>query len=447
MQSANLIALGMRSKHSKNPSAKAFVARMSKQSSSFHMSGVASKGLQAAQIERGVPGSKVKSTECANATRWTGIFRCATKTRLLEPDIKIGLTGEADGVATEMPADVPDGNGGESGSEASEEESQKEEGDSDAEQVVANEVAGKKFPLAHRCLNSVEFKQANQLESVMLPSHETVTLMQTGSGVDPGTSHLLAIGCVTLTKSPKLQVVSGSEGHEVWKDVHETSIDKMFRMYRSIFSEQMEQRFSMTGHPGKHVLLCWKMNPSVDTTKSGALFVHKPSVYELMQGEYTHKLRMRYNHTFGEAGSSGVAGAAGAAATPREATAAGEAATGETTALVTTEQGLPQAVPAGVRIATPDATMADAAALGAPAAAKDGAAKGGKRRLSILSGISKFQVTASTNETAVEDKIKSEMDKFEYAPSRSNAHGLAWPRHTSAHRRASSRVPRLFAGR
>ena len=51
-------------------------------------------------------GIQVKSTEVANATRWTGIFRCASKTRLLEPDIKIGLTGEADAIGAGVPCYV-----------------------------------------------------------------------------------------------------------------------------------------------------------------------------------------------------------------------------------------------------------------------------------------------------------------------------------------------------
>ena len=42
----------------------------------------------------------------ANATRWTGIYRCAYKSRLLEPDIKFALTGATDGTCEEDPADV-----------------------------------------------------------------------------------------------------------------------------------------------------------------------------------------------------------------------------------------------------------------------------------------------------------------------------------------------------
>ena len=91
---------------SKNPNAKAAIARMSKQSSAFHRSGVASKGLQGAQVSRGVKPHAVKCTEMANATRWTGIFRCAQKTRILESDIKVGLTGDKDGICDEDPAPV-----------------------------------------------------------------------------------------------------------------------------------------------------------------------------------------------------------------------------------------------------------------------------------------------------------------------------------------------------
>ena len=142
-QRANQFALGMAGSVSQNPAGKSLVRRMSKQSASFHSSGVASKALQESQISRGIRPSCVKSTEVANATRWTGIMRCAHKSRLLEDDIKIALTGELDGVSTEEPADVEvvsDSGEAESedGSKDTEEVGAKdtEEIDSDAEQVM-----------------------------------------------------------------------------------------------------------------------------------------------------------------------------------------------------------------------------------------------------------------------------------------------------------------------
>ena len=39
--------------------------------------------------------------------------------------------------------------------------------------------------------------------------------------------------------------------------------------------------------------------------------------------------------------------------------------------------------------------------------------KGGKRKLSVLSGVAQFQVSRTTNATAVEDKIAAEIAKFE----------------------------------
>ena len=80
-QRANLFALGIAGATSQNPAAKSFVRKMSKQSSSFHSSGVASKALQESQISRGIKPSSVKSTEVANATRWTGITCGARRSR------------------------------------------------------------------------------------------------------------------------------------------------------------------------------------------------------------------------------------------------------------------------------------------------------------------------------------------------------------------------------
>eukprot|EP00966_Prymnesium_polylepis_P086277 1997305-Prymnesium_polylepis.1 len=191
-QRANLFALGIAGSVSENPGAKALIGRMGKQSSSFHVSGNATKGLQESQVARGIKAHAVKSTESANATRWTGIFRCAQKSRLLESDIKIALTGEVDGICAETPAEIEDSSGAESdggteGGNKSGSEKAASDVESDAEQVAANRVANKKFPLAHRCLEAKEWKLANQLESVALSSHESVMLMQKGTGVDPGT--------------------------------------------------------------------------------------------------------------------------------------------------------------------------------------------------------------------------------------------------------------------
>ena len=81
------------------------MGRVSSQSASFHTSAIASTALQDAQSARGVPRHKHKSTETANATRWTGIFRSARKSRLLEPDIKLALTGDKEhGECDEEPA-------------------------------------------------------------------------------------------------------------------------------------------------------------------------------------------------------------------------------------------------------------------------------------------------------------------------------------------------------
>ena len=155
----------MAGSESKNPMGKAFVARLSKQSSSFHSSGNASKGLQESQLARGVKPSEVKSTECANATRWTGIFRCSNKTRVLAHDICIGLTGQYDGISLEGGAEIEVEEESEDEDEPEDDGAEKgaEEVESDGEQIAANEIAGKEFPLAHRCLPASDFKLNDQL--------------------------------------------------------------------------------------------------------------------------------------------------------------------------------------------------------------------------------------------------------------------------------------------
>ena len=448
MQRANLFALGIAGSTSLNPGAKGLIGRMSKQSSSFHYSGVASKGLQESQVAvpipphtppppadllshlrpsskcasalrqaaRGVKASEIKCTETANTTRWTGIFRSAKKTRLLEPDIKFGLTGDKDGMCGEEPAEIQEesadsASDAEEGGAAAAAAGTGDDAESDAEQVppfhsrayvhsspcthlaaatlvltwpppsthvwtlqvAANEASGKKFPLAQRCLEAKEFKLVNQLESVVLSSHESVMLMQKGTGVDPGIVFLLAAGCRDVNKSAKLHLVSGAEGKEVWKEVHEASLDPMWRKYRTILSEQLEKRFHINGHPGKNVLLCLKMNPLVDTSASSALFQNKSSVFELCEGEYMRALKLR-SLTF-----------------PRPSTALAPAS--------------PASAPAAATTAITTLTL-----TATPATQPK---KKQRMALSVMGGMAKYQLVTVANTTAVDDAIVAEIAKFE----------------------------------
>jgi hypothetical protein len=383
-QRANMHALGMGgSKQSSNLPAKSFIKRLSRQSSSFHSSGIANKALQESQRARGVPRNRIKTTECANATRWTGIFRCAQKSRVLEEDIKVSLTGDKDGLCGEEPADiqvVEDSSDEGSGDEAAREQEAQPDGgsdaESDAEQVAANEASGKKFPLAQRCLEGKEWKQTNQLESVLLTSHESVMLMQKGTGVDPGTVFLLAQGCHNVNKSAKLNLVSGAGEKEVWKDVHEASLDPMFRTYRRIMAEQLDQRFKLSGHPGREVLLCLKLNPLVDTSATSLLFQGKSSVRELMDGEYLRCLRLR------------SMAMAGPSADPA-----------------------PSPAPADGNAPSPATGAAATGAAATNAAAAASATK--KRKVSVLGALQGYSLTAAPNPTAVEDSIMAEIAKFD----------------------------------
>ena len=234
-------------------------------------------------------------------------------------------------------------------------------------QVAANEAANKKFPLAHRCLEGREWKLVNQLESVALSSHESVMLMQKQQGVDPGIVFLLALGCRNVNKSTKVQLVSGAEGKEVWKEVHEASLDSMWRKYRSIMVAQLEKRFNLNGHPGKDVLLCLKMNPLVNTSSSAApLFEGKSSVYELMEGEYMHVLKRRSMTIAGPSSSSAPA----PAPTPKDSPAPNDSA-----------------------IQQPK--------------------KKARKSLSVMGGLTEYNLSSAPNTTAIEDRISAEIAKFE----------------------------------
>ena len=163
--------------------------------------------------------------------------------------------------------------------------------------------------------------------------------------------------------------------------------DVMMRTYRREFVAQMKKRFSIDSHPGKHVLLCWKINPALDTSEQSTIFLGKPSVYQLMEAEYMHKLRHRYQHSI-SASPSGSG----------------------TTATTVAPVLAPATAPPATAPASAPATAPAPAPSRPPAPAP---ASGSKRKLSIINAYSAFALAPPSNETAVEDVIKSEISKFE----------------------------------
>ena len=150
---------------------------------------VASKALQEAQLEANpdLHESRTLTTKTKNKTRWLGLWTMANRTRRLGPEIRTSLTGDANGMCDETPAEVEEVS--DDGSEGDDDGSEGED------QEAANRIANKQFPLSHRCVSLDDFRDTDVLESVLDSPRETTLLVQTetegfGEGLDIGLSWL-----------------------------------------------------------------------------------------------------------------------------------------------------------------------------------------------------------------------------------------------------------------
>ena len=102
----------------------------------FKVSGLAVKRLMDSQTSRGVPKKDLRSSVTAHRIRWSGYYRSLNRSRLLERDFKMALTGDACGSCPEMPApSLRAGGGGFSDSDDSDDPEEEEE---EAGSVAAN---------------------------------------------------------------------------------------------------------------------------------------------------------------------------------------------------------------------------------------------------------------------------------------------------------------------
>ena len=46
-----------------------------------------------------------------------------------------------------------------------------------------------------------------------------------------------------VAEAPRLQVVSGRAGSESWDDISANRLDDMFKTFRSVFAQQLADRF------------------------------------------------------------------------------------------------------------------------------------------------------------------------------------------------------------
>jgi len=125
---AVLYASGEAGKPSQNPELKAFTKRSAAQAASFSRSVVNNAALQDAQLEAGKHTNELLAPKVKNTTHWTGLSEMCNRNRWIGPEMRLALTGEADGISLEraapfaLPAQISDALSDESGSEGEDQE-------------------------------------------------------------------------------------------------------------------------------------------------------------------------------------------------------------------------------------------------------------------------------------------------------------------------------------
>lgn len=101
--------------------------------------------------------------------------------------------------------------------DSSEDDEQERDEDKDEAQIQANIAASKKFPLAHRCLESSGFRNGSLLESVLTGPSEVSSLTQKHEGMGLSMGYQLATVLHSATSAERLSVVSGTSKEGLWK--------------------------------------------------------------------------------------------------------------------------------------------------------------------------------------------------------------------------------------
>ena len=89
----------------------------------------------------------------------------------------------------------------------------------------------------------------------------------------------------------RVELVSGRDATETWKETNASSLKPMFKTFRKEFASELTTRFTLDSTPDKHTLLALAMNPSLNTTSSSPLLTDKRAMYEMLVAEYKRALR------------------------------------------------------------------------------------------------------------------------------------------------------------
>ena len=92
-------------------------------------------------------------------------------------------------------------------------------------------------------------------------------------------------------KHDRVELVSGRQETEAWKETNASGLPEMFKIFRKEFAAELTKRFELDTTPSSHILLALKMNPAINTAADSPLLSGKSAMAELMTAEYKRALR------------------------------------------------------------------------------------------------------------------------------------------------------------
>lgn len=137
------------------------------------------------------------------------------------------------------------------------------------------------------------------MESLLDRAREITLLSQIddgslGEGIDLGLAYVLLQMMREEARADRVEVVSGRNHTEVWKEVNAAGLPSMFKTFRTVFASQLCDRFHLDSTPDKHTLLALKMHPAINTALDSPQLLGKSAKAELMQAEYKRALRRQF---------------------------------------------------------------------------------------------------------------------------------------------------------
>ena len=103
-----------------------------------------------------------------------------------------------------------------------------------------------------------------------------------GEGLDHGLAYMVVKAMVEEAKAQRVEIISGRDQDEAWKEISAQALPEMFQKFRQILAKQMTERCKLDTTPPNHVLLALQMHPTINTDVDGDLLMGKSAMQELI---------------------------------------------------------------------------------------------------------------------------------------------------------------------